>query len=43
MSKIVVNAQVPDFTVADMQGNPVTLSSFRNRALVYLVLNRGFA
>lgn len=43
MSKIVVNAQAPDFTLADTQGTPVSLSSFRNTAAVYLVLNRGFS
>ena len=43
MSKIVVNAQAPEFTLADLQGNPVSLGSFRNASMVYLVLNRGFS
>ena len=43
MAKIVVSAQAPDFTLPDIQGANVTLSSFKDTAVVYLVLNRGFS
>ena len=43
MSKVAVNAPDPDFTLQDIEGRPVSLSSFQDTALVYLVLNRGFS
>ncbi|NLZ18519.1 MAG: redoxin domain-containing protein [Desulfobulbaceae bacterium] len=43
MAKILVNAQAPDFTLPDVQGVPITLMDFREKAVVYLVLNRGFS
>lgn len=42
MSKIVENIPAPDFTLADFQGNPVTLSHYRGQKHVVLVFNRGF-
>jgi peroxiredoxin len=32
-----------DFTLPDTSGNPVTLSGYRHKQNVLLVLNRGFA
>jgi len=31
-----------DFTLKDTQGNPVSLSDFEGKKIVYLVFNRGF-
>jgi len=33
----------PDFTLADIHGQKITLSGFRGRKNVLLVFNRGFA
>ncbi|MDO5675633.1 MAG: hypothetical protein Q4G66_12085 [bacterium] len=43
MKKVAVHAEAPDFTLPDIEGRPVSLSSFRNTVSVYLVLNRGFS
>ncbi len=43
MAKVVVNAEAPDFPLADVQGKQVALRDFRDKAAVYLVLNRGFS
>ena len=37
-----LNAEAPDFTLADYEGRPVTLARFRGRSHVLLVFNRGF-
>jgi peroxiredoxin len=39
---IVINQIAPDFTLDDINGNPVKLSSFRGAKIVLLVFNRGF-
>jgi len=43
MSKVVLNAPAPDFSLADYRGRRVRLSDYRHRKCVVLVLNRGFA
>ena len=42
MPRVSLNAIAPDFTLPDLNGNPVTLSAFRGRKNVLLVFNRGF-
>lgn len=43
MSKRVkLNQPAPDFTLADFNGNEVSLSDFRGKKNVLLVFNRGF-
>jgi peroxiredoxin len=42
MAKIQEATMAPDFTLADTQGQSVTLSDYRNKKLVVLVFNRGF-
>ena len=32
----------PDFTLDDLNGNPVQLSNYQNKRNVVLVFNRGF-
>jgi peroxiredoxin len=39
---VTVGLPAPDFTLADFDGRPVSLSSFRGRRHVVLVFNRGF-
>ena len=41
MSNIDLNQPAPDFTLADFNGNQVTLSQFKNEKHVFLVFNRG--
>jgi peroxiredoxin len=41
-NKIAVDTAVPDFTLEDWQGNPVSLSDYKGNKVVVLVLNRGF-
>jgi peroxiredoxin len=41
-NKIEINLEVADFTLDDWQGNPVSLSDFKGKKHVVLVLNRGF-
>ena len=43
MPKVSLNTVGPDFTLADFQGKPVSLSDFKGKANVLLVFNRGFA
>lgn len=43
MPKAQVNLPSPDFTLNDVTGNAVTLSSFKDSKQVVLVFNRGFA
>lgn len=42
MSRVELNQSAPDFTLADLNGNKVSLSDFRGRKNVLLVFNRGF-
>ncbi len=41
-NKAEINKPAPDFTLADFEGNNVTLSDFRGKKHVFLVFNRGF-
>jgi peroxiredoxin len=41
-NKAEINKPAPDFTLADFEGNDVTLSDFRGKKHVFLVFNRGF-
>ena len=43
MSEVRIDTQAPDFTLADYQGNLVSLSDFKDKQNVLLVFNRGFA
>ena len=43
MPKVALNAEAPDFSLDDFQGNPFTLSEMRGKSNVMLVFNRGFA
>ena len=36
------SAFAPDFTVPDLDGNPISLSDFRGDKHIVLVFNRGF-
>lgn len=42
MAKVALNMLAPDFTLNDVSGKPVTLSSFQGKKVVVLVFNRGF-
>ena len=43
MSKrVAFNTPAPDFTLDDFTGKPVSLSDFKEKKHVVLVLNRGF-
>ena len=42
MSLIVLNQPAPNFTLDDVTGNSVSLSQFKGKKHVILVLNRGF-
>jgi len=42
MSLIVLNQPAPDFILDDVTGNSVSLSQFKGKKHVILVLNRGF-
>ncbi|MFO7941522.1 MAG: hypothetical protein R6U92_02595 [Bacillota bacterium] len=42
MAQVELNACAPDFTLEDFRGSSVSLSQFRGRKRVVLVLNRGF-
>jgi len=37
-----VNVLSPDFSLTDLNGNPISLSDFRDQKHVVLVFNRGF-
>jgi peroxiredoxin len=39
---VALGVPAPDFTLADFDGRPVSLASFRGRRHVVLVFNRGF-
>ena len=43
MPRVPLNAIVPDFTLPDLNGNPVSISDFRGKSKVLLVFNRTFA
>jgi len=42
MSLVKLMLPAPDFTLQDVNGKPITLSDFKGRSHVILVLNRGF-
>ena len=42
MAKVALNMPAPDFTLNDVSGKSVTLSSFQGQKAVVLVFNRGF-
>ena len=42
LNRIKVGEEAPDFTLEDMDGKPVTLSSYRGRKSVVLVFYRGY-
>jgi peroxiredoxin len=42
MAQVELNAPAPDFTLADYEGNEVSLSQFKGKQRVLLVFNRGF-
>jgi peroxiredoxin len=42
MPKVAIEAEAPDFELADFGGSPFRLSSMRSRQNVLLVFNRGF-
>ena len=42
MSRIALDQPAPDFTLADFEGRPVSLSDYRGKRHVVLVFNRGF-
>ena len=42
MSTISLNTPAPDFTLADLNGKPVTLSDFKDKKHIVIALNRGF-
>ncbi len=42
MAQVELNAPAPDFTLADYEGNDVSLSQFKGKQHVLLVFNRGF-
>lgn len=43
MSRIELNQPAPDFTLADINGNEVSLSDLQGKKNVLLIFNRGFA
>lgn len=42
MPKVSLNAQAPDFTLTNFEGQPIRLAEFRSEKQVLLVFNRGF-
>ncbi len=42
MSLVKLMVPAPDFSLADVNGNLVSLSDFKGKSHVILVLNRGF-
>lgn len=42
MARVELNAPAPDFSLADYNGQPVSLSQFKGKKNVLLVFNRGF-
>jgi len=43
MSKIELNRPAPDFTLADFDGNNISLADYKGKMNVLLVFNRGFS
>jgi len=43
MSKIELNRPAPDFTLADFDGNIISLADYQGKENVLLVFNRGFS
>ena len=43
MPRVALNATAPDFTLPDLNGNPVSLSDYLSRKNVLLVFNRTLA
>jgi peroxiredoxin len=42
MPKVQLNAQAPEFTLADFNGKEISLSDYQGKKHVLLVFNRGF-
>ena len=42
MSKVQIDTEAPDFVLNDFDGKKISLSDYRNKKNVLLVLNRGF-
>lgn len=42
MPQVQIDTPAPDFTLADYNGNSVSLSDFKDEQNVLLVFNRGF-
>ena len=42
MPRVELNKKAPDFSLTDVEGNPVKLSDFLNQSNVLVVFNRGF-
>ncbi|MGB1252878.1 MAG: hypothetical protein ACPG8W_19845 [Candidatus Promineifilaceae bacterium] len=42
MAQVALNSPAPDFTLNNYQGDPVSLSQFKDHQNVLLVFNRGF-
>ena len=42
MAQVELNASAPEFTLADYNGNKLSLSQFKGKKHVLLVFNRGF-
>ena len=42
MAKVELNAQAPEFTLLDFNGESISLSDFTGRRNVLVVFNRGF-
>jgi peroxiredoxin len=42
MPKVSINQPAPDFRLEDYEGNPVSLSDYKEKENVLLVFNRGF-
>ena len=42
MPRVELNNKAPDFSLNDVEGNPVKLSDFLNKSNVLVVFNRGF-
>lgn len=43
MSRVELNVPAPEFTLPDLNGNPVSVLDYRGRRNVLLVFNRTFA